>query len=188
MAVLDGRGLEAKPSEPGRSIHPLAASLDRSLHVCERGIPSLRRRRRVDPDPPPPGAVLPLVLARGRLPGDVREPSRGGSTRVFLLRKGTVDGGFRRGWEEGWGKIDSAGGRRFERCPLASRNATGSSPLLGASPFANFADASATAVSRRCVSAAISAAALEAATADALGELALGGVVHLWAERAEAPI
>ena len=66
---------------------------------------------------------------------------------MFLLRKGTVDGGFRRGWEEGWGKIDSAGGRRFERCPLASRNATGSSPLLGASPFANFADASATFVS-----------------------------------------
>ena len=38
MAVHDGRGLEAKPSEPaqGRSIHPLASSLDRSLHVCER--------------------------------------------------------------------------------------------------------------------------------------------------------
>ena len=35
-AHLRGR-LEAKPSEPrkGRSIHPLAASLDRSLHVFE---------------------------------------------------------------------------------------------------------------------------------------------------------
>ena len=34
MAVLDGRGLEAKPSEPGkRKIGPLAASLDRSLAI-----------------------------------------------------------------------------------------------------------------------------------------------------------
>ena len=38
-----GRGLETKPSEPGarRPIHPLGASLDRSLHACERGITEL---------------------------------------------------------------------------------------------------------------------------------------------------
>ena len=41
--------LEGETRAAGRSIHPLASSLGRSPHVCERGIPSLRRRRLASP-------------------------------------------------------------------------------------------------------------------------------------------